>query len=174
VSNPRIDYVEYNVADIPRAKKFYGDAFGWTFTDYGPDYCEFNDGRIRGGLTTQGPKMPGGPLIVLHAANLEDASSAGPSSHSPAAAGFISGMWMGMSWGFGARSKPTSSCVPGWSESSRDYGASRVRRELLSASPFPDNRWQTETGAPTFDEARSEGDELREGIQAFPVLSKWK
>ncbi len=69
---PRIDYVEYNVADIARAKKFYGEAFGWAFTDYSPDYCEFNDGRLRGGFTTQGPRIPGGPLIVLHAENLEE------------------------------------------------------------------------------------------------------
>lgn len=67
-----IDYVEYNVVDIPRAKKFYGDAFGWTFTDYSDSYCEFFDGRLRGGLTTQGPRMPGGPLIVLYAAKLEE------------------------------------------------------------------------------------------------------
>lgn len=70
--NPRIDYIEYNVADIPRAKKFYGEAFGWTFTDYGPDYCEFFDGRLRGGLTTQGSRIPGGPLIVLYTENLEE------------------------------------------------------------------------------------------------------
>lgn len=73
--NPRIDYFEFNVADIARAKKFYGEAFGWTFTDYSDSYCEFNDGRIRGGLTTQGPKMPGGPLIVLYAENLEEAQA---------------------------------------------------------------------------------------------------
>ena len=68
----RVDYVEFNVADIPRSKKFYGEAFGWTFVDYSDSYCEFNDGRLRGGLTTQGPRNDGGPLIVLHAANLED------------------------------------------------------------------------------------------------------
>jgi predicted enzyme related to lactoylglutathione lyase len=35
----RIDYVEMGVADLERAKGFYGRAFGWTFTDYGPSYC---------------------------------------------------------------------------------------------------------------------------------------
>jgi len=68
----RVDYVEYNVADIARAKQFYGEAFGWTFTDYGPDYCDFFDGRLHGGFTTQGPRNAGGPMIVLHAENLED------------------------------------------------------------------------------------------------------
>jgi predicted enzyme related to lactoylglutathione lyase len=32
----QIDYVELNVGDIARSKKFYGGAFGWSFTDYGP------------------------------------------------------------------------------------------------------------------------------------------
>jgi predicted enzyme related to lactoylglutathione lyase len=67
----RIDYVEFNVSSISASKDFYGKAFGWTFTDYGPDYCEFNDGRLRGGFTTEGSRIPGGPLIVLHAVNLE-------------------------------------------------------------------------------------------------------
>jgi hypothetical protein len=56
----RIDYIEMNVTDIARAKKFYGAAFGWTFKDYGPDYCEFADGRLTGGFTTHGKPSPGG------------------------------------------------------------------------------------------------------------------
>ena len=72
----KIDYVEFNVADIARAKAFYGEAFGWTFTDYGPDYCEFRDGRLSGGFTTLAPVMAkGGPLVILFATDLEDALS---------------------------------------------------------------------------------------------------
>ena len=56
--NHQIDNIEFNVADIARSRKFYGDAFGWTFTDYGPEYCEFTDGRLTGGLTTCGPVKP--------------------------------------------------------------------------------------------------------------------
>ena len=37
----RIDYIEFNVRDIGRARSFYGDAFGWTFTDYGPSIANF-------------------------------------------------------------------------------------------------------------------------------------
>jgi len=29
-----------NVASIPAAKKFYGEAFGWTFIDFSDSYCE--------------------------------------------------------------------------------------------------------------------------------------
>jgi uncharacterized protein len=66
----RIDYVEFRVKDIPKTKQFYGDAFGWTFTDYGPDYCEFQDGRLTGGFTTDAPPKPGGPLVVIYGDDL--------------------------------------------------------------------------------------------------------
>lgn len=66
----RIDNIEFNVTDIPRATKFYGEAFGWTFQEYGPDYCEFNDGNLTGGFTL-GPVRLGGPLIILYAQDLE-------------------------------------------------------------------------------------------------------
>ncbi|TIM17716.1 MAG: VOC family protein, partial [Mesorhizobium sp.] len=45
-NDKRIDYVEFSVGDIPRSRDFYGKAFGWSFKDYGPSYCEFNDGRL--------------------------------------------------------------------------------------------------------------------------------
>jgi predicted enzyme related to lactoylglutathione lyase len=66
----QIDNIEFNVADIARARAFYGKAFGWTFTDYGPTYCEFTDGRLTGGLTTGGPVRAGGPLVILYADDL--------------------------------------------------------------------------------------------------------
>lgn len=66
----QIDNIEFNVKDIARAKAFYGAAFGWRFTDYGPTYCEFTDGRLTGGLTTLGPPTPGGPLVILYADDL--------------------------------------------------------------------------------------------------------
>ena len=67
-----IDYVELAVTDIARSKAFYGTAFGWTFTDYGPSYCEFSDGRMKGGFDAGGPVTPGGPLIVLYGTDLRD------------------------------------------------------------------------------------------------------
>ena len=74
-SNDRqIDYVEFNVRDIARSKQFYGSAFGWTFTDYGPEYCEFADGRLKGGFTTTGAvTSSGGPLVILYADDLKEA-----------------------------------------------------------------------------------------------------
>ncbi len=71
-SNPdcRIDYIEFNVAEIARSKDFYGAVFGWSFTDYGPEYCAFSDGRMKGGFDATGKVGPGGPLIVLYASDL--------------------------------------------------------------------------------------------------------
>lgn len=71
----RIDYVEFNVASIATAKAFYGKAFGWTFQDYGPDYCEFRDGRLTGGFA-HGEPRPGGALIVIQSDELEASQSA--------------------------------------------------------------------------------------------------
>ena len=67
-----IDYIELNVSDIARAKRFYGDAFGWTFTDYGPDYCEFSDGHMKGGFAASDQVTLGGPLVVLYGDDLGD------------------------------------------------------------------------------------------------------
>ncbi len=67
-----INYIEFNVADIARSKRFYGEAFGWTFTDYGPAYCEFNDGEMKGGFDQTEPvRNSGGPLVVLYGDDLE-------------------------------------------------------------------------------------------------------
>lgn len=66
----RIDYVEFPVTDIARAKAFYSSLFGWTFTDYGPDYTSFFDGRLTGGLVAVSEVVAGGPLVVLYSTDL--------------------------------------------------------------------------------------------------------
>lgn len=72
----QINYVEFDVSDIEASKAFYGKAFGWTFTDYGPDYCEFSDGRMKGGFAKAlDPKPGGGPLVILFAQSLEEAEA---------------------------------------------------------------------------------------------------
>ena len=74
--NLRIDYIEFATRDVAAAKQFYQAAFGWQFTDYGPDYTSFADGRLTGGFyaspeTTQKTN----PTVVIFAANLEDAET---------------------------------------------------------------------------------------------------
>lgn len=74
--NLRINYIELNVRDIAAMKVFYGAAFGWRFTDFGPDYCEFDDGGMKGGFNATEPPKPGGPLVILYADDLEAAEQA--------------------------------------------------------------------------------------------------
>lgn len=69
----QIDYIEIPAPDLPATKRFYGQAFGWQFTDYGPDYVGFKDGRgdrEAGGLNPERKVVRGGPLIVLYANDL--------------------------------------------------------------------------------------------------------
>ncbi len=66
----RIDYIELPATDVARTKRFYIDVFGWKFTDYGPDYTSFEDGRLTGGFRKADRAEPGGPLIVIFAMDL--------------------------------------------------------------------------------------------------------
>jgi predicted enzyme related to lactoylglutathione lyase len=67
----QMDYIEFPSSDIVKTKDFYINVFGWKFTDYGPGYTSFEDGRIAGGFTAQPQVTHGGPLVVLYASDLE-------------------------------------------------------------------------------------------------------
>ncbi len=69
-NNGRIDYIEFPATRIAKTKQFYIDAFGWKFTDYGPDYTSFEDGRKAGGFTKAGAVAKGGTIVVLYATDL--------------------------------------------------------------------------------------------------------
>ncbi|GLI96450.1 VOC family protein [Sphingobium sp. BS19] len=63
----KLNYVELSVESIVTVRPFYENAFGWTFTEYGPDYA-----AIEGGATTVGfnadttqPTPPVLPLIEV-------------------------------------------------------------------------------------------------------------
>lgn len=72
----RIDYIEFPCSDMAKTKAFYTAVFGWTFTDYGPDYTSFHDGRLAGGFTTDRvARTGGGPLVVFYVADLEAAQA---------------------------------------------------------------------------------------------------
>jgi predicted enzyme related to lactoylglutathione lyase len=67
----RIDYIEFPVPDIGAVKRFYTAVFGWKFTDYGPEYASFDDGRLTGGFRDGEAPGSGGPLVVIYATDLE-------------------------------------------------------------------------------------------------------
>ena len=67
----RIDYIEFRAANLEETKAFYGGVFSWKFTDYGPEYTSFEDGRLAGGFQ-HGSATPGvGTLAVIYAVDLE-------------------------------------------------------------------------------------------------------
>ena len=72
-----VNYVELPGGDLAAVKGFYGQAFGWTFTDYGPTYAAFGDAGIDGGfdadpdagawadaVLSRSRQKPGNPPIV--------------------------------------------------------------------------------------------------------------
>ena len=67
----RIDYVEYTATDIEATKNFFTTVFGWRFTDYGPEYTAFEDGRLNGGFAKADAASGGSPLVVIYATDLE-------------------------------------------------------------------------------------------------------
>lgn len=64
-----IDYIEFTVPDLERAKDFYSRVFGWKFEEWTPDYLGFFAGYLGGGFR-KGEAHPGGPLLVLYSENL--------------------------------------------------------------------------------------------------------
>ncbi len=72
----RLDYLELPVDDLAAAKAFYGAAFGWEFTDYGPgpDYVGIKGGDGEdeiGGFRLDPDATSGGPLPILFSDNLD-------------------------------------------------------------------------------------------------------
>ncbi len=71
-SQHRIDYIELTVTDMAGAQRFYSEAFGWQFTDYGPGYAGIRNGdKEAGGLRLDDPVTQGGPLVILYSRDLE-------------------------------------------------------------------------------------------------------
>lgn len=72
----RIDYIEFPAKDIVKTKSFYTSVFGWKFTDYGPEYTSFEDGRIAGGFSKRENVTAGGALVVIYSVDLAAAEAA--------------------------------------------------------------------------------------------------
>jgi uncharacterized protein len=69
----KIDYIEFHATDIATTKKFYEQVFGWQFTDYGPNYTSFADGRINGGFAKAPVTHGAGALVVVYVDDLKAA-----------------------------------------------------------------------------------------------------
>lgn len=71
-SHNKIDYIEFPAKDLAAVKSFYTSVFGWEFTDYGPSYTSFSDGRLTGGFDTSITASQGSILVILYSEKLEE------------------------------------------------------------------------------------------------------
>ncbi len=72
----KINYLELPAKDFDAVQAFYEKAFRWSFTDYGPEYRAFTDGKLDGGFYRSelcSTTKAGAALIILYASNLEAA-----------------------------------------------------------------------------------------------------
>jgi len=75
-----IDYIEIPVTDLTEAKRFYGEAFGWAFNDYGDDrgvqyvgirrHPDIADQEV-GGFAPVETVQSRGVLVILYSQDLE-------------------------------------------------------------------------------------------------------
>lgn len=70
----KINYVEFPSRDMAATKRFFEQAFGWVFEDFGPDYAAFSDQGLDGGFYRSDMAArtdTGSALIVLYSEDLE-------------------------------------------------------------------------------------------------------
>ena len=70
----KINYVEFPAKDLAGTKAFFQSAFGWSFTDYGPEYTAFENQGLDGGFFQSdlaSSTEKGAALIVFYSNQLE-------------------------------------------------------------------------------------------------------
>ena len=70
----KINYVEFPTKDLAGTKAFFESVFGWSFTDYGPDYTAFENQGLDGGFFKSdlaSSTEKGAALIVFYSDQLE-------------------------------------------------------------------------------------------------------
>jgi len=70
----KINYVEFPANNIAATKTFFQSVFGWSFTDYGPEYTAFENQGLDGGFFQSdlaSSTANGAALIVLYSNQLE-------------------------------------------------------------------------------------------------------
>ena len=67
-----IVYLELPSNNVAACKQFYQSLFGWSFRDFGPNYAEFSNSGLTGGLNGSGPEegQSKAPLAVIDTGDL--------------------------------------------------------------------------------------------------------
>jgi len=71
MKNNHIDYIEFRAKDLGAVREFYQTCFHWKFTDYGPEYCSFENSGVYGGFRKSDEPPCDGVLVVLYHKELE-------------------------------------------------------------------------------------------------------
>ena len=72
----RPSYIELPARDLAAVKTFYGAAFGWALTDFGPSYSCTMTGDVDVGLQGDMDEASMAPLLVIAVDDLEAALGA--------------------------------------------------------------------------------------------------
>ena len=70
----KMNYVEFPAKDLAATKAFFESVFGWSFTDYGPEYTAFENQGLDGGFFQSdlaSSTEKGAALIVFYSDQLE-------------------------------------------------------------------------------------------------------
>ena len=70
----KLNYVEFPASNPERTREFFGQAFGWSFEEFGPDYCAFSDQGLDGGFYRSqlySTTKNGAALLVFYSEDLE-------------------------------------------------------------------------------------------------------
>ncbi len=70
----KMNYVEFPAKDLAGTKSFFSQVFGWSFTDYGPEYTAFSNEGLDGGFFQSDKNVTtknGSALIVFYSKDLE-------------------------------------------------------------------------------------------------------
>jgi len=70
----KMNYVEFPAKDLGATKAFFESIFGWSFTDYGPEYTAFENQGLDGGFFQSdlaSSTENGAALIVFYSDQLE-------------------------------------------------------------------------------------------------------
>lgn len=76
-SHEKLDYLEFPTRDPAASKAFFSAVFGWTFTDYGPNYVSFarTEAGMDGGFfraDTVARTDRGSSLAVFYSARIDE------------------------------------------------------------------------------------------------------
>jgi predicted enzyme related to lactoylglutathione lyase len=72
-THEQINYLEFPARDLQATRTFFETAFGWRFTDYGPDYLAFDGAGVDGGFYRAeacARSASGSVLVVLYSTDL--------------------------------------------------------------------------------------------------------